>query len=362
MRGSVPPLLSAFLAVQATLAAAGEFEFEAQRFPEATSEYAYDGAYAEGPHGPGCSCQADYEPGCCGHRGCCDPCGCGACWDGCGSPCDRLFGIFARTDYCFNDFISPISNPLFFEDPRQLTEARFIYAHHRVPGDVPIGGGDVNYYALQLRAALNDRLSIIATKDGYIDLDVDNLPHQDGWADVALGLKYTLLRRPQTQTLLSTGLTYQLDVGSHKVFQGYGDGEFHLFLTGGQQIGERSHWLSASGFRLPVDTNDGSQMWYWSNHYDYQFVPGTWYGLIEFNWFHWMRSGAGPLGTSGFEGLDLINLGSTGVAGNDIVTMAAGGKWKPYRNMEIGAAYEFPLTERRDILEDRFYVDLIVRY
>lgn len=83
MRGSVPLLFSAFLAAQAALVAAGEFEFEAQRFPEAVGEYADEGTstYAEGPHGPGCSCRADAYDGCCGHEGrcSCNPCGCGAC-------------------------------------------------------------------------------------------------------------------------------------------------------------------------------------------------------------------------------------------------------------------------------------------
>jgi hypothetical protein len=72
--------------------------------------------------------------------------------------------------------------------------------------------------------------------------------------------------------------------------------------------------------------------------------------------------GAGTGGVPGVEGLDLFNLGSSGVAGNDIVTQAAGIKFKPNRHQEIGAAYEFPLTDRRDILENRLNFNWIFRY
>ena len=276
---------------------------------------------------------------------------------------DRLFGLIAPSDRCFSEFVSPITNPLFFEDPRTLTEARVIFANHWIPDSNPVfQGGNVQYFATQLRAALTDRLSIIATKDGYIWLDSNNeaaIPDEDGWADVAAGLKYNLIRDPDNQTLLSAGLTYELDVGTNHVFQGEGDGEFHLFATGGQQIGDRMHVLSASGFRLPVDTDARSQMWYWSNHVDYEVVD-RWYALLEINWFHWMQSGnALPVN---FEGGDLFNLGSTDVAGNNIVTLGVGAK-KRFGDMhELGVGYEFPVTDRKDVLQSRLYLDLILRY
>ena len=62
------------------------------------------------------------------------------------------------------------------------------------------------------------------------------------------------------------------------------------------------------------------------------------------------------------EGLDLFNLGSRGVDNNDIVTGALGIKYKPSSNVELGFAWEVPLTDRRDILDDRFTMDVIFRY
>ena len=82
--------------------------------------------------------------------------------------------------------------------------------------------------------------------------------------------------------------------------------------------------------------------------------------MTEFNWYHWLASGAG--GVPGVEGGDLINLGSTGVAGNDIVSQAVGVKYKRSPNRELGIAFEFPLTERKDVLENRLTVDWIFRY
>lgn len=278
---------------------------------------------------------------------------------GCADACCQtsiLCGLIMPSDHCFDSFISPMTNPVFFEDPRQLTEVRGIFLQHKVP--LAAGGGDVQLYAAQARARITERLSIIATKDGYI---VSQNPIiADGWADVAAGLKYTLYSNAATQRLLSGGLTYEIPAGTPRTLQGNGDSEFHLFLSGGAEIMEYGHVVSGSGFRLPADCAVESQMWYWSNHFDYQ-VLQNWYLLTEYNWYHWMKSGDNTA-LAGVEGGDLFNFGSTGVAGNDIVTGAFGAKYKPNRHVEIGVAWELPLTERRDILENRLTVDAIVRY
>ena len=173
-------------------------------------------------------------------------------------------------------------------------------------------------------------------------------------------MKYNLIQDCQSQTLLSAGFTYELPVGSGSALQGNGDGEFNLFATGGTEFLDDWHFVTASGFRLPANRSNNSQMWYWSNHIDRQLGDTGLYLLGEANWYHWMRSGSRfPLPV---EGGDLINLGSRGVAGNDIVTGALGVKYKPADNMELGVAWEVPLTDRRDILHDRFTFDWIIRY
>lgn len=282
----------------------------------------------------------------------------GGCQHGNACGCDSgLFGygIIKRSDHCFDSFISPMTNPVFFEDPRSLTEARAIFINHRVPGAV--GGGTVRLYALQLRARVTDNISVIATKDGYITSS--NPLINDGWADLAAGLKFNLFRDVENQKLLSAGFTYEMTNGSARALQGNGDGELNIFVTGGRKIGCRSHWISAGGFRIPLDSDAESSSFYWSNHLDYMVRSGI-YTFVETNWYSWTRSGAG--GVPGVEGLDLFNFGSTGVTGNDIVTGALGLKLKPSGNSEIGFAYEIPLTDRRDVLANRFTFDWIFRY
>lgn len=269
---------------------------------------------------------------------------------------NKLLGLFVKSDYNYGSFISPMTNPVFFEDPRTLTEARTIFLRQKIP--TAAGGGAVQLIAVQFRAALTDRLSIVAAKDGFIMSD--NALVNDGWADVSAGLKYNLYADPHTQRLLSAGFSYEMPVGTRRALQGNGDGEFHIYLTGGTQIGNYCHWLSASGFRLPSDPAAESRMWYWSNHFDYEFRKG-WYALTEVNWYSWIGSGQNAA-LAGVEGGDLFNFGSTGVSGNNIVTQAVGLKYKRDRNREIGIAYEFPVTDRRDVMENRITVDWIFRY
>jgi hypothetical protein len=63
--------------------------------------------------------------------------------------------------------IAPVTNPIFFENPLAQGEVRPIFMHHRLDSGFVVGGS-VNVYAVQLRYAVNDRLAIIATKDGCI--------------------------------------------------------------------------------------------------------------------------------------------------------------------------------------------------
>lgn len=162
------------------------------------------------------------------------------------------------------------------------------------------------------------------------------------------------------QQIISVGVTYELPVGSTRTLQGNGDGEFLMYLTGGAQLGDASHWITTGGWRLPVDGTAESESIYWSNHVDtLLWWPGV-YALAEVNWFHTLDSGNG--GIPGISGLDLFNFGSTNVAGNDVVTGAIGLKYKPHGNREYGVAWEIPMTGREDVMDNRLYVDAIFRY
>ncbi|MCA8993350.1 MAG: hypothetical protein KDA88_15285 [Planctomycetaceae bacterium] len=261
-----------------------------------------------------------------------------------------------RTDGDFNGFISPMTNPVFFEDPRNLTEARIIFANQNVPG--ALGGGNAQLYAMQLRAALTEDLSFIATKDGFIVSD--NPLINDGWADLSAGLKYNLYEDYEYQEILSAGVTYEIPLGSGQALQGNGDGEFHVFMTGGKELLPGMHLLAATGFRLPVDNRAESTSMYLSTHLDQQIGETGFYVFTEANYYHWLAAGkALPLPV---EGGDLFNLGSSGVSDNNIITGAIGVKYKLTDTSELGFAWEAPLTGRQDILASRATVDLILRY
>lgn len=249
-----------------------------------------------------------------------------------------------------------MTNPVFFEDPRTLTEARFIFLNHDLPA--ALGGNSVQVYAMQVRAALTKRLSLIATKDGFIYTQSPVL--DSGFADIAAGLKYNLYRDAACGRLLSVGATFEIPTGSNRALQGNGNGEFHFFTSAGTRVGSRSHWLIGSGLREPADDNLENRVFYLSNHFDRQLGDRPLYAFTELNWYNYGSSAAAfPLPV---EGGDLFNLGSPGITGNDLVTHAIGMKAKPRRNVEAGVAWEYPMTARQGLMDNRLTADLIVRF
>lgn len=310
---------------------------------------------------PGCdSEQCDIIPTCssCDADISCDS-GCGL-----GSLCN---GLIKPSDHCFDDFISPMINFVHFEDPRNVTELRPIFVNHWVPnriGNNIDAGGSIQLYAMQFRVALTDRLSLIAVKDGFIVDETNGTLGtllSDGWADVTAGLKYNLLRDVQSGTLASVGATYEIPIGSTRALQDIGDGEFHLFVTGGQRLLDgNAHVLSSLGYRLPVDDSLQTSAIHWSNHLDFRLTDRA-YIFTELAWWHWTGDAAEGADI-GIAGQDLFNLFASDVVGNDLVTQNVGMKYKPSGNLEAGLAYEFPLTAFKDVVDSRLQAELIFRY
>jgi hypothetical protein len=304
----------------------------------------------------GCDLAEPMQFGGCDSTPCCDSIS--SC-DSLGCDTKSLFGHgwIKPSEGCYDDFISPMTNPVYFEDPRQLTEARAIFINHKLPSLAGLPADAIRLYALQVRLRLTERLSLIAVKDGYIDSSHPLI--ENGWADIGAGLKYSLYRNPNAGRLLSAGARFETTAGRRRSLQGNGDGVFDFFLSGGARLGSRAHYMTTSGFILPVDTQAENQMFYWSNHLDRR-IGNKLYAFSELNWYNYMKNASAfPLPV---EGGDLFNLGSPGVRGNNLVTNAWGLKVKPNRNIESGIAFEFPLTERRGVLDNRLTADLIVRF
>jgi len=284
------------------------------------------------------------------------------CGDGRGE--DACLGSFCelfKSDHCFDGFIEPVTNPVFFEDPRSRTRVRMLFINQQIPERSILRGGDFQVYAAQVTVALSDRLSVIAQKDGFISLQADGLnENHEGWADIAAGLKYVLVRDVENQFLVSGGLLYECSQGSEEVFQGNGDGMWSFFLTSGKEFGN-AHVIGTFGWHLPNNATDESQSLYYSLHLDYHLGHGV-YALTEMNGIHYTRSGKRLPPAITTEGGDLINLGAGNVAGNDFLSWAWGATFAFSKNVQAAAAYEIPITGRLDLMDNRVTTTLSFIY
>ena len=257
-----------------------------------------------------------------------------------------------------DETISPVTNPIWFEDPAIRSEVRPIYMHHRIDDGFITQGGDVNLYALQLRYAVNDRLAIIATKDGYVDFNPDAGSDEEGWADVGLGLKYAVIKDDANQFILTPGLTFEIPLGDDEVFQGNGDGEFNFFVSGAKGF-DKFHITANTGLRVPIDGDAESMILHYNLMLDYRtcrwFQP-----FIAASGITVLDEGEGPgLST---EGYDLINFGSSGADGETQIVVGAGFRSQLADNISFGIAYEKAVTSPEDLFDDRLTADLIFRF
>jgi hypothetical protein len=273
----------------------------------------------------------------------------------------------------------PISNPTLFDLALPTTNVHPIFLYHSLPDQInttlgPLDvGGHVELYALQAEFAVNERLSIVATKDGYVEMRPDaTLDKQGGWANLAGGLKYAFILDPISKTALSGTMTFEVPTGNSDVFQGEGDGAINLILSGLKLV-DAWQFAGGLGFQIPFSGDQSSEGWM-SAHISYEtcqwFIP-----LVEVNWFHVIDSGNGtgnfPSQVGGlvpavveFEGGDLFNLGAVNSDDNrDFVSMAFGFRSRITDNVDIGAAYEIPLTnEDNSLMESRVTVDLVWKF
>jgi hypothetical protein len=252
----------------------------------------------------------------------------------------------------------PVSAPLTFESPVARTELRPVVVRHWFPNDSVFGGGSLDVLALQARYAINDRFAIIAVKDGYFDLQPEAGSDEQGFADIAAGVKYTFAQDADAGWLLTSGLVIEGTNGSGDVLQGNGDGVVRPFLSAGWDL---SKWntLANFGYNHPLDSDAESTSLDWHLHGSYElhekFVP-----LAEINGIYYVKDGDAL--SVDFEGVDVINLGADDVSGNHIVTGALGFRVPLTRNLVFGLAYETALTSREDVFDERVTADLHVSF
>lgn len=274
--------------------------------------------------------------------------------------------------------IRPISNPTLFDLALPRTNAHAIFMNQQLPSRAAIAGGgsvpldgDMQVYALQLEYAMNERLSIVATKDGYVNFDPDTtLSDEEGFANLAAGVKYAFIFQPENGFALSGTATVEVPTGSEGITQGSGDGAVNLILST-LKLADGWQFAGAAGTHVPFDQHSESLTSFVSTHVSYEvcqyFIP-----LLEVNWYHVINDGDGGKrydeqlggglpGAIAFEGGDLLNWGAAKASDNaDIVTMAAGFRSRLQDNVQLGVAYEIPLTDQQENLMDkRLTIDLI---
>jgi hypothetical protein len=255
----------------------------------------------------------------------------------------------------FEKFYNPIGNPIYFEPPTNTSELRFLYIRHNFPDDV-VQGGNVQIAALQARLALTERLSFIATKDGYSWLDAGAFPEEEGWNALAAGLKYTFYADRENDFLAAAGIRYMLDSGESKILQG-GVDELSPFLSIAKAWGP-FQVTAATTYRFPLDSGDGNEMFHWDISANYELFRGF-APVAEVRGMHYLSNGdrtALPVG-----GADYTNLGSTDVSGDTIVAIGFGARARLTPHIMLGALYEFNVGDD-DIFDDRFTIDLILRW
>jgi hypothetical protein len=271
-----------------------------------------------------------------------------------------------------------MTNPTLFDLALPTTNIHPIVIYQNLPdhantiaGPVPMGG-DFQVYALQFEYALNERLSIVATKDGYVDFNPGTpalWSDESGFANIGAGLKYAFIYDPANEFVLSGSAVFEFPTGNHDVFQGEGDGVVNLILSGLKLFGP-AQLAGGAGVQLPLDSQQ-STLGFVSGHFSYEvcrwFIP-----MVEVNWHHVLDTGDGRPNFSRqagglvptiatFEGSDLLNFGAINASQNrDLLTAAIGFRARLSDSVDVGLAYELPLTDEEDsVMEDRFTLDLV---
>ena len=276
--------------------------------------------------------------------------------------------------------VRPVTNPVWLGLPSVQTLVHPIFMYHSFPrkvsteiGDVEMGG-DLQLYALQFEVALTENLSLIAVKDGFIDFNPDNdadgaFSSETGMGDLAAGLKWVFLNDEDKHLLCSVRLVAELPTGDAQVWQGNGDGTLAPAVSI-LKIAGPLQFVSTLGYIQALD-NDESSLFYNAWHMSYS-IKDKVFPLVEINHFHVTDEGNGDTrfrdqvggavpAVAQWEGGDLVNLGSSNGDDNaDYVTLGVGARFRVNDRVDLGAAYEIPLTDDEDGITDyRVTADMV---
>ncbi len=252
--------------------------------------------------------------------------------------------------------VHPITSPYTHEDSFVTTDVRTWFLYHDFPKSSAIAGGNAKVYAVQVRVALTDQLQLVAYKDGYTAID-SGLVDDDGWNDVAAGLKWNFLQDWENDLHAAVGVGYELGIGDDEALQE--DDEVRLWASIDKgfdklHVGATVNLLLAVGSEDPL--GDADRL-HWHARADY--YTCEWFSpVVEMNGYHVLNEGDNtPLP---FSGVDVANLG--GGDGEDVITVGFGGEFRPFDDVAIRAAYETPLTDNDDLFGYRWTLSAVFSF
>jgi hypothetical protein len=252
-------------------------------------------------------------------------------------------------------WVHPITGPYWAEDSFVGNDIRAVYAHHHFPGTI-FGGGNANVYAAQLRLKITPKLQLVAYKDGYMDIDLKGYKN-DGWNDVAAGLKYAFLQDDANKLYSAVGLGYEFASGDDEVLQD--DDEIRIWWSINKGLG-RLHLGATVNYFIATDNGDDgfgdSDHLSWHLHADYQVCK--WFSpVVEVNGYHVTGEGS-PV--TPFSGADVLNLG--GNSSESLITAALGVELRPTDRIAVRAAYERAITDDVSLFGHRWTISTVFEF
>lgn len=254
--------------------------------------------------------------------------------------------------------ISPVTNPIFFEDPVIRSEIRPIFIYHNFNDQFVTGRGRATVGAIQFRYAITDRLAFIATQDGYMNINATGL-QAGGWLDLAAGFKYALINDVQNQFILTPGFTFHLPTGDNTVFHGRGSGELNPFISFAKGYGD-FHITGNLGARIPLLRNEQNTMAHYSVMLDYYackwFIP-----FVTANFWTTLNNASNIPGLRS-NGYDAINFGAGNARGTTQGMLGIGFRSRIQKNLDLGFAYEMAVVGPYGMTNNRFTMDMSIRF
>ncbi len=316
--------------------------------------------------------------------------GAGGAWAEEGDDCPTLFPDFrCEREGRFENFVQPMGFPYLFEDPFITTGANLVGIWHGFAENRGLQEGYAGVLALQLRLAITDRLAFIATKDGLFMFRPDTqnrdafvtLPNPDrktlrddeGFMNMTVGFKYAAWVDEENDFIFTPAFRYEIPLGNDDVFQGRGDGILIPSATFAWGATDQLRFIGGMGGQIPVSTSKESTSFFYNAHAQYHvakyFVP-----FVEMNGIHWTDGGNGQLklntkrslganvnlntaqavfGTGSFEGADVANLGSKGIAGENLVVLGFGFRVPLNKHLVFGVSYDRAVKGDEHLFDER---------